>query len=249
MKWGFIMTKPEMILFDYGHTLIYEPGFNRLRGNEAILSHATRNPKGVTAEQLKNLYHEYIGNASEAAGSLDLELRNLNKNKLVFDLLGLEFDLPPVELENLFWDNAGPGTLMPHIEELIDYINAAGIRSGVVSNISFCGDNLKRRINRLLPRSRFEFIIASSDYIIRKPNRLIFMTALSKADLEADKVWFCGDNLRADIKGAGSAGILPVWYDSGINCSYRTDKDIVEPGCDYLRIGNWPELIEILKKF
>jgi putative hydrolase of the HAD superfamily len=59
MKWGFIMTKPEMILFDYGHTLIYEPGFNRLRGNEAILSHATRNPKGVTAEQLKNLYHEY----------------------------------------------------------------------------------------------------------------------------------------------------------------------------------------------
>jgi putative hydrolase of the HAD superfamily len=237
-----------MIIFDYGHTLIYEPGFDRLRGNEAILSRAIRNPKGIAAAQLKDIYLENIGSLSEAAGAMDLELSMLNKSKLIFELLGLEFDMPPLELESLFWDNAGPGKLMPHIEELIDYINSVGIRSGVVSNISFCGENLERRINRLLPRNRFEFIMASSDYVIRKPNRLIFLTALSKAGLAADKVWFCGDNLRADIRGAGAVGLLPVWYDSGIDCSYRTEKDIVEPGCDYLRVSDWLELIEILKK-
>ena len=33
------LNKPKMILFDYGHTLLYEPGFDTLRGVEAIFKY------------------------------------------------------------------------------------------------------------------------------------------------------------------------------------------------------------------
>jgi len=32
------MRKPEMILFDYGNTLVYEPRFDKERGFSAVLS-------------------------------------------------------------------------------------------------------------------------------------------------------------------------------------------------------------------
>ena len=34
-----LYEKPKIILFDYGHTLFYEPGFNFLRGEEALFEY------------------------------------------------------------------------------------------------------------------------------------------------------------------------------------------------------------------
>jgi len=42
------MNKPKMIIFDYGHTLCNEPGFDSLKGNNALLKHATKNPNNYT---------------------------------------------------------------------------------------------------------------------------------------------------------------------------------------------------------
>lgn len=64
-----------------------------------------------------------------------------------------------------------------------------------------------------MPDSRFEFVIASSEYMVRKPNPRIFRLALQKAGLSPDRVWFCGDNVRADVEGAHAAGLFPVWYE------------------------------------
>lgn len=47
----------------------------------------------------------------------------------------------------------------------------------------------------------------------RKPNRVLFDIALNKAGLAADKVWYCGDSITADIEGAYGVGISPVLYE------------------------------------
>ncbi len=241
------MKKPEMILFDYGHTLVYEPAFERAKGYEAVLAHAVKNPGGHTAEEMAGLYGDFFAAASDLVLSHDVEFMAINKNRLLYDYLGLEFDLPPVELERVFWDSAAPGSPMPNIGTLIELINSLGIRSAVISNLSFCGENLAERVNRLIPNNRFEFFMASCEYALRKPNRLIFQAALKKAGLSPDRVWYCGDNRRADVAGAADAGIFPVWYDSGADCQYRAERDEIEPGCDYLRVGGWLELADILK--
>jgi len=36
------MVKPKMILFDYGHTLLYEPENSNLRGTEAVMRYAVK---------------------------------------------------------------------------------------------------------------------------------------------------------------------------------------------------------------
>lgn len=44
------MMRPKMILFDYGHTLLYEPSYDFLRGEIAAFRHVRENPRGVTPE-------------------------------------------------------------------------------------------------------------------------------------------------------------------------------------------------------
>ena len=121
------------------------------------------------------------------------------------------------------------------------------IRSGVISNIGFSGHALKNRINRLLPDNRFEFIIASSEYMVRKPNPLIFRLALSKANLSADEVCYCGDNTENDVMGAYGAGIFPVWYHSLIQNDWRDETLDKKPECEHLYINDWLELIDVLE--
>jgi len=80
------------------------------------------------------------------------------------------------------------------------------------SNRGFTGEALTRRFARLIPEHTFEFVIASSDYGVRKPDPLIFRAALSRAGLPAEDCWYCGNELRADVLGALGAGLLPVYY-------------------------------------
>ena len=64
---------------------------------------------------------------------------------------------------------------------------------------------MKERFDRLLPNNHFEFIISSSDYMIRKPDKRLFEIALLKSGLTADKVWYCGDSIYCDVNGAHNA--------------------------------------------
>jgi len=52
------MTKPKMIIFDYGHTLMCEPRFDGLRGATAIMEYAIRNPRNYTPAQVAELNDE-----------------------------------------------------------------------------------------------------------------------------------------------------------------------------------------------
>lgn len=39
---------PKMILFDYGHTLVYKPKECYIKGAEEVLKHTVYNPKEIT---------------------------------------------------------------------------------------------------------------------------------------------------------------------------------------------------------
>jgi putative hydrolase of the HAD superfamily len=60
-------------------------------------------------------------------------------------------------------------------------------------------------------------------------------------------VWFCGDSPTADVEGAASVGIFPVWYeDLTVENPFR-ESNSNEPNCEHLHIHDWRELIEILE--
>ena len=120
----------------------------------------------------------------------------------------------------------------------------------MISNLIWSGAALTERLNRLLPGNQFEFVMTSSDYFMRKPNRLLFDIALRKAGVPADEVWYCGDNPQADIDGASQAGIYPVWYDNDTVMDkpdkYRSDEYL--PQCEHLHIREWSEMMDLLER-
>jgi putative hydrolase of the HAD superfamily len=139
---------------------------------------------------------------------------------------------------------------MPNADKMLDFINSTGVRSGVISNIGWSGAALTKRLNRLLPRNKFEFVIASSEYMFRKPSPMLFELALNKAGLEARDVWFCGDSVKADVEGGAAAGIFPVWYECDmIESPWSGQNKNAVPNFGHLHIRDWSELIETLKKY
>ena len=242
------MKKPEMIIFDYGHTLLYEPGFDAMRCEEAAYPYIVENPQNLTTEQIYAEVQRIFAEFQEQRNA-GIEIHEWQFMRLVYEWLGLKFSISYRELEEIEWNAASPGAVMPGVVEMLDYINSVGIRTAVISNIGWSGNALTNRINRLLPNNRFEFIMASSEYVLRKPNRMLFETALRKANLSADSVWYCGDSIRADIKGAHGAGIYPVLYEGNTPdernpFTYQNEGEMID--FEYLHIHHWSEMTALL---
>ena len=241
------MKKPEMILFDYGHTLCYEGGFDCQKGMEVLIANAAENPLGVTPEELRKKNDEMYAYLDKNIFPHNIEMHHHIYFRTLFDSFGLKFNKPFEELEEIYWDAAAPPSPMPGAEEIIDFLNKHNIRTGIISNMSFSGAALTKRINKLLPENNFEFILASSEYGWRKPEKFMFEAAIAKAALPAESIWFCGDNTQADIVGAHSVGMLPVWVCSPVKCYYRDPAHDVLPNFDYVKIENLTQLEDLIE--
>lgn len=233
-----------MIFFDYGHTLLYEPNWDPTRGYEALLQYAATNAYGCTGADIQARAEAMNRDHIQPLCKLGYDVPAQVTDRVLYESLGISFSLTPSEVETVFWDAASPGAAMPGADQMLDLIRSKGIRSAVVSNCSRSGEALTRRLNRLLPRHRFEFVIASSDYLFRKPHPLLFELALHKAGLSAKEVWYCGDHPQKDVEGAAKAGIFPVWYDNDTEKDYKDRSKEMLPQCDCLHIHQWEELTE-----
>ena len=241
------MTKipyPDMIMFDYGHTLLYETDCDIKRGVSELFKHIARNPRNITVDDYVNAVDEVYGKAENVIKNEQCVISAQACDRVIASLLNIEFELTPLEQEVMFWTASANCAAMPQADIMLDHLNSKGIRTGMVTNIIWSGEAMRERLNRLLPNNRIEIIAASSDYIFRKPSKILFDIALNKAGLPPDKVWYCGDNPKADVEGAAGAGIFPVWYD---NDSEYKDRDYV-PKCEHLHIKDWSEMIKILDK-
>lgn len=241
------MTKPKMIIFDYGHTLLREPGFDHARGQQEMSKYFKVNKSNLTPQEISAFTDRLFKEMWSEKGR-GLELHEHQFLQMLYEYLEIELTIPIAEAESILWTAIAPGSTMPNIEAVLEYLKQENIRSAVISNIVWSGAALTSRINRLLPDNNFEFIIASSEYIFRKPNPLLFELALKKAKLPASEVWFCGDNVIADIEGSSAVGMFPVWYQDLLfeNPWLECPKDLV-PNCDHLHIHDWLEFIEVLK--
>jgi len=242
------MNKPKMIIFDYGHTLCYGDEFDNIRGQEAVMKHVVSNKNNLSAMDVCEFAQQFFDEIEQKVRNADIEIHGQISTRLMYEYLQIEFDVPLLRVEQIFWDAAVPDSTMPNVIEMLDYLKAQGIRSGVISNMSFSSQNLTDRINNLIPKNEFEFVITSSEYVYRKPTKILFELALCKAGLTPNDVWYCGDNTRCDVYGASNAGIFPVWFHSEIECSYRNKNLDVTPTCDHLYIRDWLELINVLDK-
>ncbi len=240
------MNKPKMLLFDYGQTLVeLEGAFRGIDGYKAVLKCAVKNPYRISAKELDRFaqgLNKDIGRYQPGIQEANsIEVHSHLFHNYIFDYYGIEFDMSPAEVEKLYWDYAAKGRPTKNIKILLQYLRDHQIRTAIVSNISFSGQALEERIRNYFPEHEFEFILASSDYVFRKPHRRIFELALRKAGLRAAEVWYCGDYAYFDVDGAAKAELYPVWYRGAIEAGNQQ-----QPKSECLTIKDWMELIEYL---
>lgn len=229
-----------MIMFDYANTLVDEKPYDVLNGIISVLEHAITNPYNTTAEEVAAFSSEIFEETIRYKCKSTIEVHNFPFQNYVYEYFGLEFDKTSEEIERIFENASSIAFPTKNIEKLLHFLEESGIRTGVISNMSFSGSMLNERINHYLPDNKFEFILASSEYIYRKPDRRIFELALRKAKLKPDDVWFCGDNLDCDVEGSASCGMYPIWYTGALGAIKN-----VNTSSKCLVIDNWDKLINI----
>ena len=243
------MNRPEMVMFDFGHTLHYQHNEDWHKANDALYEYVINNPNGCTKEQFSDALDDAMRIADvQMKYGYEIEMQKLFR--LAFGRLGVELSLDPLEVELLHWDvGTRGGDKMPGSEEMLDYLNGQGIRTAIITNNDLQVPTIKKRLDRLFPRNKFEFIISSCDYPVAKPDPRFFEIGLSIAGLSADKVWYCGDKISADILGSHSVGMFPVLY----NYRMPGESDVPTPendgrdlGFEYLHIHDWSEMTDVI---
>lgn len=242
-----MLKKPKMILFDYGQTLVNEAKFDGVKGTEAVLKYATVNKYNRTAAEVQSVadsINNELGRFDHARRHLfQVEVPNTMFTRFLYESQGIELSISGAKLDEVFWNAAAPGVPTVGIEDFLDFLKEQGIRTGVISNISYGEEALRNRIDSVLPKNEFEFIIATSEYMFRKPNKHIFNLALEKAGLQVEDVWYIGDQYECDVVGAKNAGLFPVWYIGAVDF-----KQPFERQNEVLTIDSWEVLKSMMEE-
>ena len=76
------MIKPQMILFDYGQTLINEQSFDGIKGTTAVLKYAIENKYNRTAKEIQ----EFADTINNQLGRFDPKTRHLNQIEIPYNM-------------------------------------------------------------------------------------------------------------------------------------------------------------------
>lgn len=234
------MQMPKMILFDAGRTLVnYGEVPTTLEAFRHIMPYVTSNPNNWTCEEIERKCNE-IFEALDGCREARVEVPEQTGLKLLFDILDISFSIPMEEIERIYAEHFIDTYAIDQAAEFLEYLHRRGIRTGVISNFIFSGNRLLERLTRLYPAHHFEFVIASSDYGIRKPNKLLFEVGITKSHVRPGEIWYIGDKVAVDVVGSLGAGMVPVLYNSPRNKPQTAPKGV-------LSVHSYDELTQILE--
>lgn len=239
--------KPKMLLFDVGGTL-FEDGRCIPRDGLSKLREYALNPDVTDDDTLASLWDEYmaevdVGLRSKHGAQLDIPLSAILK--YITMTAGLHFDISVPRQEEIFDRFNSERKITEGLLFLLEVLKSLGIRTAVISNNGMTGESLSLAIKRWIPSSEFEFCFTSADILLAKPDKTIFLAAVSFAGLSPSDCWYCGDSKIPDVDGAKNAGLTPVLIDTEaeIPLEHRNEDGRGE----YMCVNNWKELAEYMK--
>jgi len=232
------MNKPRGILFDYGSTLFTQVAFDKEAGTVRLVEIAN-NPGGVGADEVLAAAEQLDTHVWPKRDETAFEFPMRTFQRLLFERLGMTFDRSPFEVELEFWKASIRLEPEPDLKVALEALRKRGLPLGIVSNSAFSGEVLQWELARHGLAERFQFLMSSADYGLRKPHPVLFQTAASKLNLKPEAVWFVGDTLQADVAGALHANMTAVWYNPG-----KVTREGPEPD---LEVEAWSQFTRVVR--
>lgn len=239
------MKKPKMVIFDAGRTLIDYTNMDTLSDVQALMPYIKSNPRNLSAEQINEFAWEVFGQFDAARKQL-FEVHEQTILKLVYDILGIELSVSFREVEAVMW-RSHPGIVpVEGAAEMLAQLNDMGIETAVISNLDFSGCLLEERLKEIFPHNRFQFVLASSDYGIRKPSPPIFQAGITRSGHAPGEIWYVGDKLKVDVEGSRAVGMVPVLFKSQRNTYGELPPELIAID-DFVQLAQLLETCEDLE--
>ncbi len=239
--------KFDAALFDLGGTLIiYE---NKHSWKELTLL-GCRNAAPVLkklsgaeipAERIRSHLLQVLDDAIQAHSEDLAEIDFFEIISVVLSNLGVEISdgLPAKFVDSYYQPTTDQIVLVPGAVELLSELKNAGLKIGLISNSIFPAEFHRDEMRRFGILDYFDFTIFSSEVMIRKPNKEIYLKALSLAKSQSDRTVFVGDRLLEDVAGPQAVGMKAI-----LKFDERRDySDPVEP---YRTVHGLDELGKII---
>jgi HAD superfamily hydrolase (TIGR01549 family) len=138
------------------------------------------------------------------------ELPTRARFEALIEGLGLDDpELPEVLTEVHMGTLRGQATFVKHHPEVLARIGRRA-KLGLVSNFSH-SPTARALLDEAGLSEHLDAIVISDRVGFRKPRPEIFQAALRELDVAAEETLHVGDSLAADVHGAASLGIRPVW--------------------------------------
>jgi FMN phosphatase YigB (HAD superfamily) len=210
----------KAVLFDLDDTLIDWSDFDidwhtlQRRHLSGVVDYF--NDNGDFSIDLDTFMHTYQLRVVRAWEDAGRTLRAVNVSDLMLDTavsLGVMRETVDLEacLEAYAWDVI-PGTVVfPDVPPALDLLRRHDVAMGIVTNAP---QPMVLRDNELVGHGLLDYFplcrISAADVGVMKPHPDIFRRALEMLSVRPDEVVFVGDDLDADVRGAGALGIRTV---------------------------------------
>jgi putative hydrolase of the HAD superfamily len=99
----------------------------------------------------------------------------------------------------------------PHAVETVRWLGDAGCRLALLTNGA--GVAQRSKIERFGLADLFDTILIEGELGFGKPDRRVYLRALSDLDVEPAQAWMVGDNPEWDVAAPQRQGIVGIWVD------------------------------------
>ena len=226
------LTRPKGVLLDFGGTLVEEVGYDLRAGIEALMARATYVAPDVTVDAVVDRAKRVSRELADRRDRFGIETPWVAMMRLIHDYFGTRFGGSVEELEIAFWDASVTTRPFPGARGALDAMHAAGIPMAVLSNSSFSAPVIRHDIAKHGLADHLAFVMVTADYVVRKPNALLFEVAAARLGVAPADIWFVGDRLDTDVAGAQSAGMGAVWL---------RPPNVPESDVPNLTVNDWSE--------
>jgi len=207
--------KPRAVFFDAGHTLLHAwPSVGEIYAREAAVL-GVRVDAGLLGSVFSTVFAE--GETALAAASVGAVASDEQDAAMWRSIVTRVHERTP-ELKGLdahawylgLYESFGhpdQWRLYPEVEGVLKDLRSRGMKIGVISNWS---TRLRHIAQATGLDALVDFIVASSEAGVRKPDPHIFHVALHRAGVSPGQAVHVGDQVEDDVRGAERMGIRPV---------------------------------------
>lgn len=203
---------PKMILFDFCGTLATEKHFDNYHGLKKAFEDVGYDVSDLLLRKMSDKLSVFFKTSMELCKKYNVEIPNTKVLRSIIQSEGVNVDFDEERFDYMYWTNASHIEVVAGADLLLKYLKKEGIRTAIVSNISFSGRTVQRVLDEIIPDNGIEMVFSSSDYVFRKPDKLFFEIVLAQLGIQAEHTWICGDSLVNDVQSGLNAGIKTVYY-------------------------------------